>query len=115
MTIPPELLTELRNQDDRNVPAPLHHLCQALLNRYQKSVQAILFYGSCLRADSELDGIVDLYVLVDSYQSFYDTPFPALMNSLLPPNVFYIEVPFEDRRVRAKYAILSVKDFLFIG
>jgi hypothetical protein len=31
-----------------------------------------------------------------------------LANRILPPNVFYIEAPFEDRLVRAKYAIVSL-------
>jgi hypothetical protein len=30
---------------------------------------------------------------------------------LLPPNVFYLEAPFEGRVVRAKYAVISLADF----
>ena len=111
VTIPSELIAILHNQDDGNAPGPIEGLCDALLHRYGKSIQGILFYGSCLRSDSDLDGIVDLYLIVDHYRSFYSSWFPALMNKLLPPNVFYIEVPFENRKVRAKYAILSMEDF----
>jgi hypothetical protein len=36
---------------------------------------------------------------------------PALINKLLPPNVYYLEIPFEDRMIRAKYTVLSLADF----
>jgi len=72
---------------------------------------AILFYGSCLRSGNDRGGIIDFYVLVDSYRETYPSAFWALLNKLLPPNVFYIEAPLDERRVRAKYAILSMQDF----
>ena len=79
--------------------------------RFQGALQAILFYGSCLRTGDDRDGIVDLYVLVDSYHRCYSRHIWASLNKLLPPNVYYLEVPFEDRTVRAKYAVLSLTDF----
>ena len=72
---------------------------------------AILFYGSCLRSGNDRGGIIDLYVLVDSYRETYPSAFWALLNKVLPPNVYYIEAPLDERRVRAKYAILSMQDF----
>ena len=33
------------------------------------------------------------------------------LNWLLPPNVYYIEAPFEGRTVRAKYALLTLAQF----
>ncbi|MEQ9609167.1 MAG: hypothetical protein RLN99_16020, partial [Kiloniellaceae bacterium] len=33
------------------------------------------------------------------------------LNWLLPPNVFYLETPFEGRSVRTKYAVVSLADF----
>ena len=106
-----ELRTILRAHNNGVVSKPIQVLCQALHSRYPNSIQAILFYGSCLRSDSDIEGIIDLYLLVDRYQSLYHSFFPALMNTLLPPNVFYIEVPYNERKVRAKYAILSLEDF----
>jgi len=55
--------------------------------------------------------LVDLYVLVDRYRAAYSKSTIAVLNKLLPPNVFYLEVPHEDRTVRAKYAVLSLADF----
>ena len=36
---------------------------------------------------------------------------PALLNALLPPNVFYLEREFGGQTVRTKYAVLSLADF----
>lgn len=107
--------TNLKNQIHRQISQPaspaIHTLADALLDTYARAVQAILFYGSCLRTGEDRGGLVDLYVLVDSYLAAYRRPILAALNKLLPPNVFYLEVPYEDRMVRAKYAILSLTDF----
>ncbi|HMA14458.1 MAG: hypothetical protein ACM35H_02200 [Bacteroidota bacterium] len=74
-------------------------------------VAAVLFYGSCLRLGDDEGKIVDLYLVVDSYRAAYGATLRAVLNWLLPPNVFYIETTFEGRQVRAKYAVVSRHDF----
>lgn len=80
------------------------------------STAAILFYGSCLRKHTH-EGVLDFYVLVDSYREAYGAGWLAFLNSLLPPNVFYLEAeaalsPGEPAsRVRCKYAVVSQRDF----
>jgi hypothetical protein len=96
-------------------PAPpqspaLSVLIEALRVRHGGSVNAILFYGSCLRSGDLFDGLVDLYLIVDSYTAFYAHKTRALANWLLPPNVFYTEIGVADRVLRAKYAVLSSAD-----
>jgi hypothetical protein len=96
-------------------PAPpdspaLSALVDALLRRHGHAVNAILFYGSCLRSGDLFDGLVDLYLIVDDYTAFYARKTRALANWLLPPNVFYSEIGVADRVVRAKYAVLSSAD-----
>ena len=96
-------------------PAPpdspaLQVLVDALRERHGASVNAILFYGSCLRSGDLFDGLVDLYLIVDNYRDFYPRGARALANWLLPPNVFYVELGAGDRVVRAKYAVLSSTD-----
>ena len=107
--------TNLTNQIGWQISQPaspaIHALADTLLATYGKSVQAILFYGSCLRTGEDRGGLVDLYILVDSYRAAYRRNILAGLNKLLPPNVFYLEVPYEDRLVRAKYAVLSMTDF----
>jgi hypothetical protein len=90
----------------------LSALGDELRKRHGAAVAAILFYGSCLRTGNVRDGLADLYVLVDGYRRFYPAPGKALLNWLLPPNVFYLEVPLAQGTVRAKYAVLSMPDLL---
>jgi hypothetical protein len=86
-------------------------LCDEIRARHGGAVQAVLFYGSCLRRNDETEGIVDLYVLLDRYQSGYRNLVLALANKALPPNVFYLELRSGGGLMRAKYALLSLRDF----
>jgi hypothetical protein len=58
-----------------------------------------------------LEGVLDFYVLVDSYRAVYASPLLALLNTALPPNVFYSEVQTGPQLLRAKYAVISCVDF----
>ena len=109
--LPDELITLIQQESSKGAPAGLNLLVETILARYGETVQAILFYGSCMRAGQETEGIVDLYVLVDTYLSAYGNAGFALLNWLLPPNVFYMEVPDGGGVIRAKYAVLTLADF----
>jgi hypothetical protein len=85
-------------------------LRDALLERYNGAVDAMLFYGSSLRTGDALEGLVDLYLVVDDYRKAYGKFLPALFNRLLSPNVYYLEVEVDGNLVRAKYAIISLRD-----
>jgi len=106
-----KLIDQIRRQIFQPAPPAIHALADRLLANYGDAIEAILFYGSCLRTGEDRGGLVDLYVLVDRYRAIEPRRLLAALNRLLPPNVFYIEVPFEDRVVRAKYAVLSLNDF----
>lgn len=93
------------------VAPPVAAIAEAARKRHGTAVAAVLFYGSCLRLDSDEDKVVDLYLLVDSYSAVYGRGVTAFLNWMLPPNVFYLETPFEGRKVRAKYALISLADF----
>lgn len=104
------LIAEMR-QYTRHQPSPaVRCLIDELLRRYARSVQAVLFYGSCLRSGNDLDGLVDLYVIVDDYRSVNGSILQSHLNQWLPPNVFYLELPMGEQTVRSKYAILSMAD-----
>ena len=108
---PLDLLTDLlAEQTPRAFSNELLALRDALLGRYNEAVDAILFYGSSLRSGDALDGLVDLYLVVDDYQKAYHKSLPALFNRLLPPNVYYLEVAVDGNLVRAKYAVISLRD-----
>ncbi|MCG8590420.1 MAG: hypothetical protein MJE66_14115 [Proteobacteria bacterium] len=94
----------------RPAPAGVESLSAAIRERHGDAVAGILFYGSCLRRGN-LEGVVDLYVLVDGYRAAQASIATAMLGYLLPPNVFYLEVEHEGERLRAKYALLSTTAF----
>lgn len=82
-----------------------------ICRRHGPAVAAILFYGSCLRQHTS-QGVLDFYVLVDSYRAVFASRVLAVLNAVLPPNVFYLEVGCDPHTVRAKYAVISLHDFV---
>ena len=92
--------------------APLASLLGALEQRFGGSLQGVILYGSCLRTGDLLDGVVDLYALVDSYRKAYPGLGLRLSNRFLPPNVYYLERPLDGGvQVRCKYAVISLEQF----
>jgi hypothetical protein len=76
--------------------------------RHGDGVAAVLAYGSCLR-DGVIDGrVVDLYVLTDSYATSGQRRVLRWLSAILPPNVYYTEQVADGRRVRCKYAVVSL-------
>lgn len=94
---------ELSIQVDKRVTA----VAEAIATKYGAASRAVLFYGSCLR-QKQLDGLMlDFYLIVSDYRRAYSKGWLAAANSLVPPNVFYIE----HGGLAAKYAVLSEADF----
>lgn len=91
--------------------ADLQALAKALREEHGETVAAVLYYGSCLRSGNAGDGIADFYVLVDDYHAAKMGWVRAKLNQCLPPNVFYLETPWEETTRRAKYAVISVAHF----
>src|SRR5262249_34252531 len=53
----------------------------------------------------------DFYAIVDNLRRANGGMLSALGNRLLPPNVFYLEVPHDGSRVRCKYAVVTLAQF----
>jgi hypothetical protein len=105
-------LTQLVTTEvSRPPPAAAGVVAEVIRQQLGSGVAAILFYGSCLRTGEVENGVLDFYALVDSYQAVYPSRFLAGLNVVLPPNVFYIEVPYEGKIIRAKYAVISIDQF----
>ncbi|MBL6714788.1 MAG: hypothetical protein ISQ03_00305 [Pseudomonadales bacterium] len=99
----------LRAQLDRPPQAGLAPLLETLQQRYGASLLGVLYYGSCRREDT-LEGLVDFHVLVSDFRSLPRGL--AWAGAVLPPNVFYLEVPGADGSVlRCKYALLTERQF----
>ena len=107
MTAPATLDSLIAAETARPQDPALDALVAALRRRFGGSVVAILYYGSCLRRGT-LEGVVDVYVLVDTYRAAYGRSWLAFANALLPPNVFFLG--FGDGH-RAKAAVMSVRQF----
>jgi hypothetical protein len=84
-------------------------LADAIRARHAGAALAVVFYGSCLRTGS-VDGVHDFYLVVESYRTAYASGALAVANALLPPNVFYLELPRGDAMLRAKVAVVSRED-----
>ncbi len=85
-------------------------LTDEILRLHGSAVAAVLFYGSCLRQRTS-EGVLDFYVLVDTYRDAYRSRLLAWANAALPPNVFYLEIESELGPLRCKYAVISLRDF----
>ena len=109
--IPQALIDRVAQQCAGAVPESCTLISGAIRETYGAALQGILFYGSCSRGEDMADGIADIFVVVDSYRNVYDKRFPAYLNTCLPPNVFYREIPGDDSLIRIKLAVISLADF----
>jgi len=94
-----------------SLPEPITALADEMRRRFGDAVDAVIFYGSCLRKQDPRDGVVDLYVIVSSYRRAYPTRRGALLAAVLPPTVGYMALASPDGEIRAKYAVISMRDF----
>ena len=111
VNIPGQLLSLIRTQSTQAIPPGIGALADVARREHGDAVCAVLFYGSCLRSGNVYDGLADLYLLVDDYSAAFESRIPAYFNKLLPPNVFYLELPYQGHTLRAKYAVLTLADF----
>lgn len=109
--LPTALVSEIALQCSRSVLPDVSVLVDALQTRFGQSLTAVLFYGSCLHNEDLTDSVVDLYAVVDDYHHAYGERYLRVLNTCLPPNVFYMEKTNQDLTIRAKYAVCSMHDF----
>lgn len=91
---------------DRPVMPEARQMASHLAAAHGTSVDAILFYGSCLR-DATPEGVLDFYLLVDEYRAFHDGRAGAWANAVLPPTVRFVQI----EGVAAKVAVMSTAAF----
>jgi hypothetical protein len=95
---------------DQPAPPAAQTLALELARRGGTATVAVLYYGSALRAGS-LDGILDFYVLLDDVRAWPGPWLARFANRVLPPNVGYLETTHAGQPVRAKFAVLSRRQF----
>jgi len=106
----PDLADLVRTELLEPAPTAAARLTDEIRRRHGSAVAAVLFYGSCLRRRTS-EGVLDFYVLVDTYRGAYHSRWLAWANAALPPNVFYLEIQSESGPLRCKYAVISLADF----
>jgi len=92
-------------------PAGLEPLIRCIRERCGPALRAVVLYGSTRRHADVRDGLVDLMAIVGSYRAVHGSGPTALLNHLLPPNVYYLEAGAESDRLRSKYIIVSEGNF----
>jgi hypothetical protein len=80
------------------------------LKRYGDTLLGVLFYGSCLRTGKFKDNVADFYLILSELPK--DKRIHKILGTLLPPNVYYIELPYGNEILRAKYGIFTHKQFI---
>jgi hypothetical protein len=108
---PEALLRVIAAESEASADASIIAVAEAARLRHGQGIVAVLFYGSCLRQPGDQGRIVDLYLLADRYAGVHRSRSSRILNALLPPNVYYLEIPFEGRRIAAKYAIVTLCQF----
>jgi hypothetical protein len=108
-----ELTALIAQELAQPVPAAVRTMAEAVRARHADAALGVLFYGSCLRKPESLlaDSLLDFYLLVDDYKRAYRGSLMALVNRVLPPNVFYLEAQHEGATLRCKYAVISLAHF----
>ena len=90
----------------------LTRLGEEIRERLGDSLQAIVLYGSVLRDGSDEDRLYDLLAIVDGYRDAYGLGKLAILNAVLPPNVFHLQVETAQGTARAKFAVVSAAQLL---
>jgi hypothetical protein len=101
----------IRAQLEQEPPPGLEPVCETILSRFGDAVVGVLFYGSCLNQGDQVEGVVDLYVVVSDYRTAYGDRGSRLLARILPPTVGYLEQKSGEQCIRAKYAVISMRDF----
>ncbi|HSO42877.1 MAG TPA: hypothetical protein VLR47_08580 [Rhodospirillales bacterium] len=108
MAIPDAVLDIVRVEAAAEVPERVAAIADAARDRHGDGVAAVLAYGSALRERDDATKMVDLYLLARGYAEAGQGRWLSLANRLLPPNVYYLETDFAGRKVRSKYAMVSL-------
>ena len=90
----------------------LKEFVKTLKKTYSNSLLAVVFYGSCMRTRKYDDAVLDFYVIVDGYHNAYANKWHAVLNKLLPPNVYFEQVQLNGNVIQAKYAVVSRQDLI---
>ena len=105
-------LKRIIESEQRPIGDRAEALVAEIRRKHAGVAQALLFYGSSLRAGEASGKMLDFYVLVDSYRDLHGLGLKQLGSFLAPPSVHYCEADGPDgERLRSKYSIVSLSAF----
>ncbi|GBD43452.1 hypothetical protein HRbin40_00925 [bacterium HR40] len=107
-----ELARMLRDELAAPVPEPVRIAAEMARARHGEGIVAVLFYGSCRRDGWSPRSLIDLYLLAETYAAVHRGWLTRLANRLVPPNVYHLSAPSPSGLVQAKYAIVSLAQFV---
>jgi hypothetical protein len=96
---------------EKPVPAGIRAMADAIIDRRVPGAAAVLAYGSCIRDTGIDESLIDLYVLTRRIDEVSSKLFSRFACRLLPPNVYYAECTHAGRRLRSKFAVMTLSDF----
>lgn len=85
----------------------------AFKDGYGDNLEAVVFYGSCLAsAMRKPSSFRDFFVLVNEYAPIAKSYVDRLLLPLIPPNLYFISIREGDKKIDAKYHVLTTKEFM---
>lgn len=107
-----EKILAVLSQENITPNQRLKDVCEMIATRHPDRILAYVYYGSSLRDIDNPDKMIDLYVLVDSYNKTHRNPLRALVNWVLPPLVYYLETKDKSGElIRCKYSVMTLDAF----
>lgn len=78
---------------------------------FKEHLISVILYGSCLHPSTRKPtSSHDFFIILDSYRSALPNYFHTLLNHILPPNVYYIQLKEGKGVIEAKYNTITLKD-----
>ncbi len=107
-----ELLAALRDEYCRQYFPAATPLVDHLRGRFGKALLAVVLYGSRLDPALATDtSFFDFYLICDDYRAFYVRRRDRWLAQMLPPNIYYLELPRPDGgKQTCKYCVVSLAD-----
>ena len=103
-----ELVAEQVDGTARNADASCDRLLRVIRDRFGGGIAAVLIYGSHTRG--RRNGLLDFYVLLDSYRALRPS-WQAGLAWVLSPNVYQVRAGTAPGEVRAKCALMTLGRF----
>ncbi len=78
---------------------------------FKEHLISVILYGSCLHPlTRKPTSSPDFYIILDSYRRALPNIFHSVLNRILPPNVYYIQLKKGNGLIEAKYNTITLKD-----